>query len=219
MTLDVDTIHRSKNTAERIADSLRKAISQGKLKGGQSLRQDEIAALYSVSKIPVREAFFQLQAEGLIDMIPNKGAIVSILTAAEIDEVYVMRIALETEALRYAIPKMTTDDLLQAEAVLNRIDHESDVGKWAELNWEFHERLYIPSGMNRLLEMVKSLHANVVRYLLSTQVVTTNGYLTTSQREHRQILALCRQGEVEAACSCLQQHLSGADAALTNHRE
>ncbi|MCB0032638.1 MAG: GntR family transcriptional regulator [Anaerolineales bacterium] len=216
MTLDVDTIHRSKNTAERIADSLRKAISQGKLQGGQSLRQDQIAALYSVSKIPVREAFFQLQAEGLIDMVPNKGATVSILTAAEIDEVYVMRIALETEALRRAIPNMTTDDLLQAEAVLNRIDHEGNVGKWAELNWEFHERLYIPSGMHRLLEMVKSLHANVVRYLVSTQVVTTNGYLTTSQREHRQILELCRQGEVDAACRCLRQHLSGADQALTN---
>ncbi len=216
MILDVDTIHRSKNTAERIADSLRKAISQGKLQGGQSLRQDEIAALYSVSKIPVREAFFQLQAEGLIDMVPNKGATVSTLTAAEIDEVYVMRIALETEALRRAIPNMTTDDLLQAEAVLNRIDHESNVSKWAELNWEFHERLYIPSNMNRLLEMVKSLHANVVRYLVSTQVVTTNGYLATSQREHRRILELCRQGEVEAACHCLQQHLSGADQALTN---
>jgi DNA-binding GntR family transcriptional regulator len=205
----------TKNTAEHIADALRSAISLGKLTGGQSLRQDEIAAQYKVSKIPVREALFQLQAEGLVNMIPNKGAVVTMLTAAEIDEIYIMRMALETEALRRAIPNLTTDDLLQAENTLTRIDHESDIQRWAELNWQFHRQLYGPSAMNRLIDTVNSLHANVVRYLLTHQTIKTADYLATSQREHRELLALCDQRQVEQACACLQNHLKGADTALT----
>ena len=115
MTLNgLDTLPPSQNTADRIAEALRKAILQGQLHSGQSLRQDEIAATFQVSKIPVREALFQLQAEGLVDIIHNRGAIVTSLNTAEIEELYTMRIALETIALRRAIPRMTTADFLTA---------------------------------------------------------------------------------------------------------
>ena len=75
-------------TNQSIANALRVEILRGKLQGGQPLKQDEIAAQFGVSKIPVREALVQLKAEGLVNFYPNRGAFVSELSAAEADEIY-----------------------------------------------------------------------------------------------------------------------------------
>lgn len=200
------------STAERIADSLRADILRGRLKSRQPLRQDEIAAAFRVSKIPVREALFQLKAEGLVSFYPNRGAVVSKLSAAEADEIYTMRVALETVVLRRAIPQLTIADLGRAEEILATIDHEQDVARWGELNWEFHAALYHAANMPRLMEWVKTLHVNVARYL----VIYLAGldYQAASQREHREILEACRRGNVEAAVACLSHHLRSASNQL-----
>lgn len=200
------------NTAERIADHLRAAILQGELKSKQPLRQDELAAQLGVSKIPVREALYQLKAEGLVTFIPNRGAAVSELSPAEVDEIYTMRLALETVALRRAIPRLTIAELRQAEDILTVIDQEPNVARWGELNWEYHATLYHPAGLPRLLEWVRTLHVNVARYL----VIYLSGmdYQAVSQQEHRAILAACRQGDVEAATAHLEKHLRSASEQL-----
>lgn len=202
----------STNTAERIAAQVRAAILHGELKSKQPLRQDELAAQFGVSKIPVREALYQLKAEGLVTFIPNRGAAVSELSPAEVDEIYTMRIALETAALRRAIPHLTIAELGQAEEILAAIDQEPNAARWGELNWEFHATLYHPARLPRLLEMVRRLHVNVARYL----VIYLSGlaYQATSQAEHRAILAACRQGDADAATTHLETHLRGASEQL-----
>jgi DNA-binding GntR family transcriptional regulator len=199
-------------TAELIADSLRSDILHGRLKSKQPLRQDEIAATFGVSKIPVREALFQLKAEGLVTFAPNRGAAVSELSPAEVDEIYTMRIALETIALRRAIPHLTIANLSQAETILQTIDREHHVTRWADLNWEFHATLYKPANLPRLMEAVKILHVNVARYLVI--YLAGMDYQATSQREHHQILAVCRQGQAEVATTLLEQHLRAASDQL-----
>ena len=82
-----------------VVDRLRTAIVSGQLQPGQALRQDALAEQYRLSKIPLREALNQLKAEGLVTFINNRGAMVSRLSAAEVDEIYTMRIALESLAL------------------------------------------------------------------------------------------------------------------------
>jgi DNA-binding GntR family transcriptional regulator len=204
MSLDLGDIQRTKNTAELIADALRSAILRGKLKSGQSLKQDEIATEFKVSKIPVREALVQLQAEGLVRLIPSRGAIVSSLTLAEVDEIYTMRHALEPIALRRAIPNMTAADFDEMEHLLNKIDHETDLSKWAERNWEFHEALYRPANMPHLLQTTRELHNNVVRFLI---YYISDTQLKKSQQQHRELLKLCRARDVENACALLLEHL------------
>ena len=206
MGLDIGTIKPAKNTANLIADALRSAILQGKLQSGQSLRQDEIANEFSVSKIPVREALVQLQGEGLVDLIPSRGALVSKLDYAQVAEIYVMRIALEPVALRQAIPNLKETDLLKAAAILDQIDNESDMSKWAELNWEFHATLYHVSNLPRLIHTTQTLHNNVARYLLLNYL--DKDYLQESQNQHREILALCRDGNADGAVQKLIDHLS-----------
>jgi DNA-binding GntR family transcriptional regulator len=197
---------------ESIADYLRADILRGNLKSAQALKQDEIAAQFGVSKIPVREALVQLKAEGLVNFYPNRGAFVSELSAAEADEIYVMRLALETAVLARAIPNLTVAELKHAEEILNAIDHEENIAKWGELNWEFHATLYAPAGLPRLMDTLKALHTNIARYLVLYLAGMT--YQKKSQKEHRAILAACRHGDTEKAIRVLEVHLRGASEHL-----
>lgn len=206
MRLNLGTIQPTKNTAHVIADALRSAILQGRLKSGQSLKQDEIAAEFHVSKIPVREALVQLQAEGLVSLMPSRGAIVSRLSYEDVAEIYTIRIALEPVALRHAIPHMTNMDFLQMESTLEHIDHEEDMTKWAELNWEFHAALYTPANMPRLIHVIRTLHHNVTRFLHLNYL--DKDYLAQSQEQHAELLRLSREGQTEQACDLLVYHLS-----------
>ncbi len=200
------------STAGLIADSLRANILQGKLKCRQPLRQDEIAAQFGVSKIPVREALSQLKAEGLVSVFPNRGAVVSELSLAEIDEIYTMRIALERVALERAIPHLTVADLTRAGDILDDIDQENKLARWSEFNWEFHATLYHSANLPRLMEWVKILHVNVAPYLII--YLSAMDYQSTSQNEHREIVEACRYGNIEAATGHLKHHLRSASDRL-----
>jgi len=197
---------------ESIADSLRADILRGKLKSGQALKQDEIAAQFGVSKIPVREALVQLKAEGLVNFYPNRGAFVSELSAAEADEIYVMRIALETAVLARAIPHLTVAHLKHAKEILDEIDQEENIAKWGELNWEFHATLYSPAALPRVMETIRTLHSNIARYLVL--YLAGMAYQKKSQKEHRAILEACRHGDTEKAVAYLVDHLRGASSHL-----
>jgi DNA-binding GntR family transcriptional regulator len=197
---------------ESIADALRADILRGKLKSGQALKQDEIAAQFGISKIPVREALVQLKAEGLVNFYPNRGAFVSELSAAEADEIYIIRIALETAALARAIPHLTITHLKHAEEILNAIDREENIAKWGELNWEFHATLYSPALLPRLMETIRTLHTNIARYLVL--YLAGMAYQKKSQKEHRAILEACRHGDTEKAVAYLEEHLRGASRHL-----
>jgi len=195
-----------------IADSLRADILRGKLKSGQALKQDEIAAQFGISKIPVREALIQLKAEGLVNFYPNRGAFVSELSAVEADEIYIMRIALETAVLARAIPNLTVAHLKHAKEILDAIHREENIAKWGELNWEFHATLYTPAALPRLMETIRTLHSNIARYLVL--YLAGMAYQKKSQKEHRAILEACRHGNTEKAVACLEEHLRGASTHL-----
>jgi DNA-binding GntR family transcriptional regulator len=197
---------------ETIAHSLRADILRSALESGQALKQDEIASRFGVSKIPVREALVQLEAEGLVVFYPNRGAFVSKLSAAEADEIYVMRIALETAILERAIPKLTVADLKHAEELLSAIDLEENIARWGELNWEFHATFYSAASLPRLMDMIKTLHTNIARYLVL--YLAGMDYQNISQREHRALLEACRHGNIEQAKTILEDHLRSASAQL-----
>lgn len=199
-------------TNQTIVDVLRGDILRGKLQSGQPLKQDEIAAQFGVSKIPVREALVQLKVEGLVNFYANRGAFVSELSAAEADEIYVMRIALETAALARAIPNLTVAQLKHAEEILDAIDQEENIAKWGELNWEFHATLYSAASLPRLRDTIKALHTNIARYLVL--YLAGMAYQKKSQKEHREILAACRHGDIEKAVTVLEVHLRGASEHL-----
>src|SRR5438477_11533559 len=108
-----------------VADRLREQIIRGTIPEGAQLRQDAIAMQYHVSRIPVREALRQLDAEGLITIVPNRGAIVPALSPTDIEELFTIRALLEPEILKLSIPSLTEDDFAEAAAVLH--EHVSEL--------------------------------------------------------------------------------------------
>jgi DNA-binding GntR family transcriptional regulator len=189
--------------AETLLQRLRDDIVSGRLSPGETLRQDEIARSLGVSHVPIRETFVRLQAEGLVTIRPRRGAIVSDLSAAEIEELNEMRTALECLALRKAIPNVTHADVREAQKLLDLIDKQPK--RWAELNTAFHAVIYGPSARPRLLSEILRLQRNVERYVHREVEVTNN--FAASQREHRKLLVLIESGKAEEACRLLSAHI------------
>lgn len=210
--LAADVLQQQRSTPDLIADALREAILRGIFREGQSLRQDEIAAQFGVSRIPVREALRQLEAEGLVTLQLNRGATVSALSPAEAQEIGEIRVALETLAIQLAIPNLTESDLEKATFILEATDQTTDVTRWAKLNWEFHSTLYMPANRPRLLTTIKTLHVNIDRYV--RMQFEKMHYLDKSQKEHYQLLDACRQRDIKLAVRLLKRHIETAGEQL-----
>jgi len=213
--LAANVLQQQRSTPDLIADALREAILRGIFQEGQSLRQDEIATQFGVSRIPVREALKQLEAEGLVTLHLNRGAMVSVLTAAEAQEICEIRSALEVKAMQLAIPKLSESDIEKAAVILETTDQTTDVGMVAKLNWEFHATLYATAERPRLLSIIKSLHVNCDRYV-RVQMAQMD-YHERSQKEHYQLLDACRQRDIKAAVRLLKRHIDTAGEQLVTY--
>jgi len=213
--LPAEAIRRRRTSSSMVADALREAIIHGTLKGGQTLRQDELANRFGLSRIPVREALRQLEGEGLVTVQPHRGTVVSQLSGAELRELCEIRVALETTALRLAIPRLDDDTLNRAAAILVETDGETNVLEhWSRNNWRFHSTLYEAAERPRLLSMIKTLHDTVDRYLRLH--VSILNYKMKGQAEHWGILDACRRRESAAAVSLLEQHIEAVAVLLSD---
>jgi DNA-binding GntR family transcriptional regulator len=203
--LAANVLKQQSSTPDLIASALREAIVRGIFKEGQSLRQDEIATQFGVSRIPVREALRQLEAEGLVKIHLNRGAIVSALTPKEAQEIFEISSALEVKAIQLAIPNLTASDLEKAHVILENTDKTSETEILAKLNWEFHATLYQSAERPRLLTMIKTLHLNVERYVRLQMEHMDD--LDRSQQEHYQLLKACQEHDTKAAVKLLTRHI------------
>jgi len=201
--------------ASMTLDAIRDGILHGHYAAGEPLRQDALAEELGVSRIPIREALRQLESEGLVTFTPHRGAIVSTLSLAEIEEVFDLRATIETDLLRRALPHLTSYQLDQADDVLDRYAvalRTSDVSKWGELNWQFHASLYAPAERPITMGIVQRLHQQSDRYL-RMQLALTHGE-TRANDEHRAIAAAARAGDAKRACQLVREHIAGAGRSL-----
>lgn len=199
-----------------VADKLRDQIIRGEIPEGAQLRQDAIATQYRVSRIPVREALRQLDAEGLIAIVPNRGAIVPALSPDDIGELFSIRALLEPEVLKLSIPHLTDDDLSDAESVLTKyvseLKRDDHVSAWGRLNWQFHSKLYSRANQPRFMAIIRNVNNSGERYT-RLQLYLTHG-INRANEEHHQILALCRQRDVAAATKLMREHIEHAGESL-----
>ena len=186
---------------------IRTAIVRCYLPRDMPLRQDEISTALSVSHIPVREAFRQLEAQGLVRIYPNRGAVVTKLSCKELSDVMDTRILLEVGALRLALPHITEEDLARARELLELFSKEKDPIKGAELNLKLHFSLYDPCDNQTLLSLIDQMHANVDRYItpfFGKEEVSAELYTVD---EHSQIISACESKDTELATAILRTHL------------
>lgn len=204
----LDSPPRHRTATEFVEAALRAAILNGRLPGGMALRQEELAEIFGVSRMPVREALRQLEAQALIDFLPHKGAVVTAISAEDAADNYAIRMALEPMALRLSIPALTSDDIDRAAGLVADMDSEPDPGRIGELNRRFHMSLYAKAGHPKLLALTEQQLASADRYIRFT--LAARGRDQLSQGEHRAMLEASARGDAEMAVTVLKTHMATA---------
>src|SRR4030095_12385687 len=201
--------HRTLSAA--IVDQLRQAILDGTYPAGSQLRQDAVGAAYGVSRIRVREAVFQLEAEGLVRIVPQKGAIVSELSLDEINDVFDLRGIMEPRLLAQSGPRLTEPHFAGLAALYDTQRHfekaikAGNISEWGQLNADFHMALYVHARRPRTKAIVIALLQTSDRYT-RLQLSNTKA-MGTAEKEHAHLIALCRAQQIDEACRFLAQHI------------
>jgi len=194
--------------AGAVVDRLREQILSSAYPAGTQLRQDALAASFGVSRIPVREALIQLEAEGLVRMVPHKGAVVTELSRDEVNDVFDLRVLLETRLFRDSIGRLDAADFAAIDAIQASFEaaiRERDPARWGVLNQQLHAALYARAALPQTSAVVASLLQKTDRY---TRVqLSSDTARKRARREHGRLIDLAREGAVDEACECLREHI------------
>lgn len=206
-TLELAAVYNGRATlADRVADSLRVAIIEGRFADGEELNQVELARAFDTSRPPVREALSKLEAEGLVDLKAHRLAVVIGLSVARVQEVFGLRRLLEGELLEQAAPQLDGRALERLDSLCDEMDRMDEAGAWLAANAQFHRGLYEPAGATITLGFAEQIAGRVERYLRQA-----TGHLRVlrevGSKEHRQILAELRSGDLAAARRALEGHI------------
>lgn len=201
--------------AAAVAGELRQRIIDGLIPAGFQLRQDALATEFGVSRIPVREALMQLEADGLVKIHPHRGATVVSLSPTEILELFELRALLEPRLLRASAPHLSQADYGLLHDILREYSAElraSHVVRWGELNTGLHMLLYSHAGQPRTQAIVANLLQECDRH---TRIqLSVSGNRERAEVEHAEIVRLCEAGDIEAACALLQAHIENVSQSL-----
>ena len=193
-------------TAGALAARLREQIDGGERRAGEVLRQEQLAAEFGVSRIPIREALAQLQSEGLLRVEHYRGARITLPSAQEIDEIFDLRLLVEGDLLGRAVPRhneQTIRDVQRRQAVLEQADAPLD---WIAGDRAFHEALYAPADRPRSLQIYLQLRSPIDR--LSVQRLGHAARKEPWATEHRSLIAAVGAGDMHAANAALTEHLN-----------
>ena len=204
----------AKSLEESVFFTLEDEILSGKLKRGDTLTETSLSARLGVSRTPLRGALHRLYEEGLIDMIPNRGAVVIGIGRQELIDIYKIRMRLEGLASYEAAGRITPEQLDKLNELVALGDFyiaRRDAEKLKEIDTEFHNIIYNASGNRLLCKTLSDLHRNIQVYRKRSLAVEER--LALSSSEHKQILAALQSGDAEAADRLTSSHI---EAALQN---
>lgn len=195
----------------RVFNRLREDILSGKYEENEELREVAIGEELGVSRTPVREAFRQLELEGLIRIIPNKGAYVTGISEKDVKDIYMIRSRLEGLAARWATEHITLEQLEEMEENVYLAKFHSEKGhleQLAELDNRFHEVMYEASGSKMLEHQLRDFHQYVLRVRKKTLASANRG--PQSNLEHEQIMMAIKEKNADLAELLAHQHMINA---------
>ena len=173
----------------RVFNQIREAILSGKYKSGEELRESTIGHELGVSRTPVREALRQLELEGLVKIVPNKGAQVINLSVKDIKDIYAIRSHLEGLCARWACENITTEQIDALEEIVYLSDFHTSKNHYEqmlELDNKFHDIIYEASASKMLRHLLKDFHHYVQRVRKIT--LSSMECAAKSNSEHKAIL-------------------------------
>lgn len=204
------------SVARALYDRIKENILSGRYRPGAVLRQEDLAQQFSVSRVPLREAFSKLEAEGLLSLRPRRGYSVISLNPDEIAEIFDLRMLIEAHAGQVATKNQTREDIDEVNALLARMlgldpDAATYFTEWCSLNRAFHERLIRSCKRPFQLKLCLQLRDRVEPYIRLETLMT--GHAREADVDHREIAAAFARGQAE-----LVGHLSAAHVGRTAAR-
>jgi DNA-binding GntR family transcriptional regulator len=185
-------------------DRMRDLITSGELTAGEALRQDELSARLGVSRTPLREAIIRLQAEGLVVNHPHKGAVVYKPTVEELEEIYEIRILLETYAARLAVTRMTDEIFTAVQGLVDELDTAENPWDLVRLNHEFRQTFYSATRNKHLVELIRNLTLRAEPYV---RILVGGVRRPFKREEFHSLLAAIRDRNATRAEAITRAHL------------
>ncbi len=199
---------KHKTLSGALLDEIRQAILSGQYASGSQLRQDALAEAYGVSRIPVREVLFQLEAEGLVKILPQRGAVVSEISREEIDDVFDLRMILEPRLLLASAPLLDEADLSALDMRQDNYVKAITAGQrdnYGRLNAELHMAIYHRATMPKSQQIVASLLQTSDRY--TRLQLSSQAAMEKAMSEHAEMIRLIKARRSDEAAELLKLHI------------
>lgn len=195
-----------------VFENLRSAILEGKLKAGQRLMEVQLAEQLGVSRTPIREAIRKLELEGLVVMLPRKGAYVANMSFKDLIDVLEVRASLEGLAAYLTAERRSEEDIVKLEKLAKEFEvcvREADIEGVLKKDVEFHEKIFSVANNKKLYQLITSLWEQVHRFRV-TYVSNYEASLSLVE-EHNRILEAIKSGNSELAKECAKEHIEKAE--------
>jgi DNA-binding GntR family transcriptional regulator len=221
---------------DKLAAELQARILDGELSPGARLRQEALAEEFGVSRTPIREALRKLQASGLVELRPNRGALVRGLSPREIRDAYAVRAELEGLAAEIATLRIDQEQIerlhraqVQFRDALDRMRDgrrngrrrlsERDIEAWGHANDEFHQVIHEAAGNEVLAATLAHLHRSFPRGLSRLVLRESTSLLAANVAEHQAVLDAIERSDAKEARALMQQHVVRAGTLVTSRFE
>jgi Transcriptional regulators len=204
----------------QIFELLRDRILNEEYVNGQKLNELNLASELKISRTPIREALKQLELEGLVESIPNKGVYVKGFSARDIDDMLEIRIALEGLAIQFAIERMDEEHLNRIKDIYELMEFytlKKDQEKINDLNILYHEAIYQATQSTYFVQLLKDIHYYVS--VTSRHSIRQHTRLETAIVEHKAILDAILEGDKEKAKKTIQKHIRKTQLLVRNFYE
>ena len=208
----MDIINREKSSqplSSGLYSELQKDILSGAIPDGSKLTEQAVCKRYSVSRTPVREAFRQLEADGLIEIIPNRGAFATGLSKRDISDLFDLRAVFEVQAVEWAIRRMSEEDVERLAESIDFMEFytlKEDVEKVLSFNSQFHNIIYAGTG-DRMLQKTLSIYQTYLKYSAPHKTYDEES-LKAILEEHRAIFAAFQTRNTAAGRKAMEQHMA-----------
>ena len=195
----------------KVFEAIENAILQGELNSGEGITELGLSSELGVSRTPVREAFYQLELEGLVKLIPNKGAVVIGVTEKDIEDIYIIRARIEDLAVRWAARALTDEDLKDLSDSVELQEFyakRGDTDKLCELDGRFHKAIYRFSRSTPLDRILSGFH----HYILHARSMSfsASGRAVVAVKEHSAIVKALQKHDEDLAAKLMVEHIEKA---------
>ncbi len=193
---------------EMVYERLKRRIQRGEIKAHERLIEQDLAAEMGLSRTPVREAISKLEQEGLINKIPQRGAVVRGTTKEEIEEVFGLRMVLESYAASLTTERIDEEILQQLDAMLDkqrRTLEQGNVNRYIQLNTQFHDLIYRESKSDKLYQMINNLRDYFYKYRVL--ILKLGEMPTISLQDHTNMVQAMRERDAHKVEALVKEHI------------